>query len=1194
MAEQQTSVDSQGTSLGTRLMHSHMAVAGIGLGLLGLILIFTFYVRAKTVTLARIDAPMAEASRAVLQGVERSLGDLRGWVVVPDKQFRVSRQRAWKEQIEPALQRLAAMDQQAGESDRILLAETTRLLSELREVQWWIENIAQTPGNVPARDLLQNDLQSKTDEIYELISAIIEIELLDLPENGQRPIRILGAMADFRGSFSRSRATLGSFLSSGANAAQLSFRDQLAHAQRRLGNLAADRARLNADQQEFLARIEGQLPNYAQQCDAIIQLRLAPEWNVAQHLLRQEAMPKAREIVARLTTLAEERGDSVTSNAEQLEALSRVAIGVAAFFVIIMGASAWQIARTGTARLSRPIEILSDATEKMATGELREDIPVTTEDELGRLTASFNHMRREISEAHKDIQRREAESRSIIESSPSGMLLVDAQGTIVMLNRRAASLFGYDRSQLLGESLEILIPEELRAHHVELRQAYVKAPVVRSMGMGRDLFGQRKDGSQVPIELGLHPIQTAGGPCVLAGIVDLTERKRAEDELRQAKDEAEAASRAKSEFLANMSHEIRTPMNGIMGMTELLLGTPISKDQQEYLKLVYQSAESLLSVINDILDYSKIEAGKLMLDPHEFDLRDAIGDTLQTLGIRAAEKGLELVYQVQSNVPDCLIGDVGRIRQILVNLVGNALKFTEEGEVLVDIQLQSQNDNDNEVVLHVQVKDTGIGIPTEKQKSIFESFTQAEGSTTRKYGGTGLGLTISRQLVICMGGKIWLDSQPGEGSTFHFTTRLALGSEQRDIDSGTLETLKDLPVLVIDDNNTNRRILGEMLQSWEMQGMLAESGKHGLEIIATASAQQPIKLVLLDMMMPDMDGLEVAEQLRERYGEQGPHILVLSSAGQHAIAKEDVERLNIERVLLKPLKQSELLDAITRVFGAATRDPLPALTIEQLPDNRQPMKLLLAEDGVVNQRVAINLLEERGHQVVLATDGQEALDAHAREPFDAILMDVMMPNMDGFEATRLIRAREQESGAHIPIIAMTANAMKGDREQCLEAGMDNYISKPVRSQELFATVEEFAANTDPAPANSPQKAVSPTGPSSDDVFDSGAFSELVGGDVALMKELVGLFQSETKQLLAKIGTALQTSDLDSFNQVSHLLKGHVGNYRGKRASLAVSRLNQLARDGDLEQADAALKECEQEITCLGQALEAFVDTLPPS
>jgi PAS domain S-box-containing protein len=653
-------------------------------------------------------------------------------------------------------------------------------------------------------------------------------------------------------------------------------------------------------------------------------------------------------------------------------------------------------------------------------------------------------------QAEENIRQSEERYRSLFESNPLPAWVFDVETfRFFAVNDAALQHYGYTREEFLSmKSTDIRPPEDVSRYMDNVEALRDKSG---SAGVWKH---RKRDGSLIDVEITTQALRFEERAAKLVIAKDITERKQAEDAMIRAKEAAEAANRAKSEFLANMSHEIRTPMNGIIGMTELLSDTPLDGEQREYLEMVRLSADSLLEIINDILDFSKIEAGKFKLDSSPFSLEDTLGDTMKTFAPRAHEKGIELILHIAPQTPDSLTGDAVRLRQIIVNMMGNAVKFTESGEVALRVEVESQTEE--EALLHFSVRDTGIGIPPEKQRLIFEAFTQADASTTRKFGGTGLGLAISSRLVELMGGTIRVESEEGRGSAFHFTARFGVNQSTLQPDSA----LAGLSALIVDDNQTCLSIMAESLDYWGASVALARGAAEALKETMQARGEgRSYDVAIVDAGMPGIDGLTLISLLKENPQTVGSAILLVSAVKGHLVGAIENDPF-IGCQLIKPVKPAELKAALLRMANArdARREKAPLVAKRTLLTAQRPLRVLLAEDNPVNRHLAVRLLEKYGHRVVVANNGREAVEAFERAPFDLILMDVQMPEMSGLEAAAVIRSRESPSG-RIPIIAMTAYAMKGDRERCLEAGMDDYVSKPVRAEELFRAIES-AVNSD--------------------------------------------------------------------------------------------------------------------------------------
>lgn len=753
--------------------------------------------------------------------------------------------------------------------------------------------------------------------------------------------------------------------------------------------------------------------------------------------------------------------------------------------------------------------------------------------------------------------------RSISESAQDAIILMDNDGKISYWNRAAEEIFGYTREEALGKELHpFLAPEKYLEAYRERFAKFRETGEGPAIGKTLELEAIKKDGTVFPIELSVSSVNLKGKWCAIGIIRDITERKKAELALMEAKRAAEAAAEAKAKFLANMSHEIRTPMNGIIGMCGLLLDTPLSDEQREYAETISKCANSLLTIINDILDFSKIEAGKLDIEIIDFDLRTALEDLNDILAIRAQDKGLEYISMIDPEVPSLLKGDPGRLRQVLTNLISNAIKFTEKGEVKIHVSLE--NEDEEKATIRFEVTDTGIGIPRDKQDILFEPFTQVDSSSTRRYGGTGLGLSISKHLVELMGGEIGFESEEGKGTTFWFTLPLLKQPAPQPPAMELIEgiaTLKDTHILVVDDNPTNRLVLMRLLGSWQCRAEEASNGRMALAMLRSAlDKNDPFQIAILDMQMPDMDGLELGRAIRQEPAFDDLILVMLTSLGRRGDAAR-VKELGFSAYLTKPVKQSQLFDClITLVNKQPVYRKTPSeqiITRHTLAEARKrKIRILVAEDNPTNQLVALKMLQKLGYYADAVANGSEAVRALAKIPYDLVLMDVQMPVMDGFEATRRIRDPKSDVLNHnIPIIAMTAHALKGDREKCLEAGMDDYISKPVNPKELAEAIERIFSTE-----NTPNQGQQTSPPDrAKKIFDRETLLQRLDGDEELLKEIVEVFLQDTPSRIQSLKDAMSKNDTENIRREAHSLKGAAGSVGAVALQELAAELEALAK-----------------------------------
>lgn len=766
---------------------------------------------------------------------------------------------------------------------------------------------------------------------------------------------------------------------------------------------------------------------------------------------------------------------------------------------------------------------------------------------------------------------------SLVESLPINVFRKDREGRIVFANQRYCDTLGMPLEKLVGKTDRDLFADALANKYLN------DDKWVMQTGLPFHDIEEHpsKDGHKtIYVEVLKAPVVDSEGRRVgIQGMFwDVSTRKRAEQALQEAKELAEHANRAKSDFLANVSHEIRTPMNAIIGMTELLLDSQIDSTQREYLTMVQHSGESLLSLINDILDFSKIEAGKLELDNQSFNLRDRISDTMRSLSLRAHAKNLELALRIDPKIPPRVIGDITRIRQVLVNLVSNAIKFTHRGEVVVDVTVESFDPTQTR--LRFGVKDTGIGIEASKVDSVFDEFEQADTSTTRKYGGTGLGLAICSRLVRLMNGELKVNSEFGEGSEFYFSVDLPIDPEPEAYEFSV--DLQDIAILVVDDNETNRKIMDDTLRAWGMKTFLAENAEEAIGLLrAMAVAGQPIPVVVTDVNMPDHDGYDLSSWIREDPNLQKTKICLMTSGGRHGESNLR-KQLRIDAHLLKPIKQSDLYEAFASMLSLVSIRKEIKKKETELEKSVGQLRILLAEDNVVNQRLAVALLEKHGHSVVVAGNGREAVDTFAGNEFDAVLMDIQMPELDGIEATKKIREIEVELAKRTPIIAMTAHAMAGDRERFLDAGMDDYIPKPIRVARLIEALG-LAVGEEPSTVSSTIKQQSPHLVNWNHAF------ETVAGDKELLVELINVFINERDVMLSEIQTAIHSSDSKELRRSAHAFKGALFHLGADQIAEIAAQLESKGQNGVFENSQSIFDQLKKQSQLLTSELKAFTN-----
>lgn len=900
-------------------------------------------------------------------------------------------------------------------------------------------------------------------------------------------------------------------------------------------------------------------------------------------------------LVAELETEAKAKSDAAHAEATR-------AVGLSKWIVIAAGVVGLLLTLVIVGSITAPLRQLLHAMEEITGGNLAAKLPRAGGDEIGAMTRTLGLFRDSQAErerlaalreeADREVLRTKTQLTEAIEAIGEGFALFDAEDRLVICNQRYKDMYAKIGLSLQPGVAFRDIAAQVAASDIiddETPATWIDRRIAQHLQPEGPFEQKRTDGSWMKISE--RPTEAGGIVGVFTDITEVKEREAKLQELVQslaeARDVAQRATVAKSQFLANMSHEIRTPMNGVIGMSNLLMDTDLTAEQMEFARTVNESAESLLTVINDILDYSKVEAGKLELERLPFNLRDCVESALDLVAMAAARKGLDLAYFIEPEVPDTIVSDPTRLRQVLLNLLNNALKFTEKGEVVLTVARDVGLVPDGECRLQVSVRDTGIGIPADRQAMLFQSFTQADATTTRRYGGTGLGLAISQRLVDLMGGRIWLESTEGKGTTFRFTIRAPVGEPIGT--TGLAAARPDLQgkrVLIVDDNATNRHLLSRLARTWSMEPTEVGRPEDALPILA----EERFAVAILDMHMPGMDGVDLARAMRQIDAGRDLPMILLSSLGQaNDHSRAELDEIGFAEVLSKPVKPSPLLNALVSIFAGR-----PVRVIDRVERKKPvfdaslaeklPLRILLADDHPTNQKLGRTILKRLGYAADLAGNGVEVLDAVARQSYDLILMDIEMPEMDGIEATRRILSAYPE-GARPKIIAVTANAMEGDREKFIDAGMSGYVSKPIRVPDL---VEALMTSFGRKAKETPRMAQNET----TGAFDAAAMDRLldtIGGDREALGELVESFLEEGPGLIGRMESAVTEGDAEALRQAAHTMKSSAADFGAMPLSRMSAALEGMGRSGNLDGAESLARDAAQSYGAAAIALQKYMN-----